>query len=259
MKDLIQLKDKNIVVMGVANERSLAWGVAKSLFEVGANVIFTYRKERSLSKIEKALTDNNLEARLVVECDVNSDDSIKSAFETIGKEVGVIHGVVHSVAFANAEDLKNDFINTSREGYAFAQDTSAYSLIAAAREAAPFMTEGGSIVTMSYLGAERVLEGYNVMGIAKASLEASVKYLALDLGKNNIRVNAVSAGAVRTLAAKGISSFNTILHKIEETSPLKRNVTAEEVGDMTVALLSNLSRGVTGEIVYVDSGYNIMG
>ncbi|MFJ8063561.1 enoyl-ACP reductase FabI [Psychrobacillus sp. NPDC096426] len=259
MKDLIQLKDKNIVVMGVANERSIAWGVAKSLFDVGANVIFTYRKERSLGKIEKALTDNNLEARLVVECDVNSDESIKAAFEKIGSEVGVIHGVVHSVAFAHAEDLKNDFLQTTRDGYAFAQDTSAYSLIAAAREAAPFMTEGGSIVTMTYLGAERVLEGYNVMGIAKASLEASVKYLALDLGKQNIRVNAVSAGAVRTLAAKGVSSFNTILHKIEETSPLKRNVTAEEVGDMTVGLLGNLSRGVTGEVVYVDSGYNIMG
>lgn len=259
MKDLIQLKDKNIVVMGVANERSLAWGVAKSLFDVGANVIFTYRKERSLGKLEKALANNNFEAKLIVECDVNSDESIKTAFEKIGSEVGVIHGVVHSVAFAHAEDLKNDFLQTTRDGYAFAQDTSAYSLIAAAREAAPFMTEGGSIVTMTYLGAERVLEGYNVMGIAKASLEASVRYLALDLGKHNIRVNAVSAGAVRTLAAKGVSSFNTILHKIEETSPLKRNVTAEEVGDMTVGLLGNLSRGVTGEVVYVDSGYNIMG
>ena len=259
MRDLIQLKDKNIVVMGVANERSLAWGVAKSLFDVGANVIFTYRKERSLGKIEKLLVANELEAKLVVECDVNSDESIKTAFETIGKEVGVIHGVVHSVAFAHAEDLKNGFINTTREGYAFAQDTSAYSLIAASREAAPFMTEGGSIVTMTYLGAERVLDGYNVMGVAKASLEASVKYLALDLGKNNVRVNAISAGAVRTLAAKGISSFNTILHKIEETAPLKRNVSQEEVGDMTVALLSNLSSGVTGEIVYVDAGYNIMG
>lgn len=259
MKDLIQLKDKNIVVMGVANERSLAWGVAKSLFDVGANVIFTYRKERSLGKLEKALANNNFEAKLIVECDVNSDESIKTAFEKIGNEVGVIHGVVHSVAFAHAEDLKNDFLQTTRDGYAFAQDTSAYSLIAAAREAAPFMTEGGSIVTMTYLGAERVLEGYNVMGIAKASLEASVRYLALDLGKHNIRVNAVSAGAVRTLAAKGVSSFNTILHKIEETSPLKRNVTAEEVGDMTVGLLGNLSRGVTGEVVYVDSGYNIMG
>ncbi|MFJ7972118.1 enoyl-ACP reductase FabI [Psychrobacillus sp. NPDC096389] len=259
MKDLIQLKDKNIVVMGVANERSLAWGVAKSLFDVGANVIFTYRKERSLGKLEKALASNDFEAKLIVECDVNSDESIKTAFEKIGSEVGVIHGVVHSVAFAHAEDLKNDFLQTTRDGYAFAQDTSAYSLIAAAREAAPFMTEGGSIVTMTYLGAERVLEGYNVMGIAKASLEASVRYLALDLGKHNIRVNAVSAGAVRTLAAKGVSSFNTILHKIEETSPLKRNVTAEEVGDMTVGLLGNLSRGVTGEVVYVDSGYNIMG
>ncbi|TQR16426.1 enoyl-ACP reductase FabI [Psychrobacillus soli] len=259
MKDLIQLKDKNIVVMGVANERSLAWGVAKSLFDVGANVIFTYRKERSLGKLEKALANNDFEAKLIVECDVNSDESIKAAFEKIGSEVGVIHGVVHSVAFAHAEDLKNDFLQTTRDGYAFAQDTSAYSLIAAAREAAPFMTEGGSIVTMTYLGAERVLEGYNVMGIAKASLEASVKYLALDLGKHNIRVNAVSAGAVRTLAAKGISSFNTILHKIEETAPLKRNVTADEVGDMTVGLLGNLSRGVTGEVVYVDSGYNIMG
>lgn len=259
MKDLIQLKDKNIVVMGVANERSLAWGVAKSLFDVGANVIFTYRKERSLGKLEKALANNDFEAKLIVECDVNSDESIKTAFEKIGSEVGVIHGVVHSVAFAHAEDLKNDFLQTTRDGYAFAQDTSAYSLIAAAREAAPFMTEGGSIVTMTYLGAERVLEGYNVMGIAKASLEASVRYLALDLGKHNIRVNAVSAGAVRTLAAKGVSSFNTILHKIEETSPLKRNVTAEEVGDMTVGLLGNLSRGVTGEVVYVDSGYNIMG
>ena len=259
MRDLIQLKDKNVVVMGVANERSIAWGVAKSLYDVGANLIFTYRKDRSLGKIEKLLADNNLEAKLVVACDVNSDESIKAAFEQIGAEVGVIHGIVHSVAFANGEDLKGAFINTSRDGYAFAQDTSAYSLIATAREAAPFMTDGGSIVTMSYLGAERVLEGYNVMGIAKASLEASVKYLALDLGKNNVRVNAISAGAIRTLAAKGISSFNTILHQIEEKAPLKRNVTQEEVGDMTVALLGNLSRGVTGEIVYVDAGYNIMG
>lgn len=259
MEDLLKLKDKNIVVMGVANERSLAWGVARSLYAAGANVIFTYRKERSLGKITKLIQDNNYEAKMVVECDVNSDESMKSAFEKIGGEVGVIHGVVHSVAFAHAEDLKGDFINTTRDGYAFAQDTSAYSLIAAAREAAPYMTEGGSIVTMTYLGAQRVLEGYNVMGVAKAALEASVRYLALDMGKNNIRVNAVSAGAVRTLAAKGVPSFNKALHQIEENSPLKRNVSAEEVGDTTLALLSNLTRGVTGEIVFVDSGYNIMG
>ena len=259
MEDLLKLKGKNIVVMGVANERSIAWGVARSLYKVGANLIFTYRKERSLGRINKMLADNEYEARMVVECDVNNDESIKKAFTTIGQEVGTIHGVVHSVAFANADDLKGQFIDTSRDGYAFAQDTSAYSLIAVAREAKPFMTEGGSIITMSYLGAERVVEGYNVMAIAKASLEASVKYLTVDLGKDNIRINAISAGAIRTLAAKGVPSFNKILHKIEETAPLKRNVTQEEVGDMSVAFLSNLSRGVTGEVIYVDSGYNIMG
>ncbi|WNS73600.1 enoyl-ACP reductase FabI [Bacillus sp. DTU_2020_1000418_1_SI_GHA_SEK_038] len=259
MEDLLKLKDKNIVVMGVANERSIAWGVARSLYQAGANVIFTYRKERSLGKLTKLLSDNNLEAKLIVQCDVNSDESIAEAFNKIGEEAGTVHGVLHSVAFAHAEDLKGDFIDTTRSGYAFAQDTSAYSLIAVAKAAKPLMTEGGTIIAMSYLGAERVVSGYNVMAIAKASLEASVKYLASELGKDNIRVNAISAGAIRTLAAKGVPSFNQILHKIEETAPLKRNVTQEEVGDMTLALMSHLSRGVTGEIVYVDAGYNIMG
>lgn len=245
--------------MGVANERSLAWGVAKSLFQTGAKLIFTYRKDRSKLKLEKMLEKYGHKAELVVECDVNSDESIEAAFAAIKEKSPVIHGLVHSVAFAHGEDLRGKFIDTSREGYAFAQDTSAYSLIAAAKHAAPLMTEGGSIITMSYLGAERVVDGYNIMGIAKASLEASVKYLANDLGRDDIRVNAISAGAVRTLAAKGIASFNTILHEIEETAPLRRNVTQEEVGDMALAMMSNLSRGVTGEIVYVDSGYNIMG
>lgn len=259
MEDLLKIKGKNIVVMGVANERSIAWGVAKTLFAVGANVIFTYRKERSLAKLEKLLSAAGFEAKLIVQCDVNEDESIHEAFEKIGAEVGTIHGVVHSLAFAHAEDLKNDFVETTRSGYAFAQDTSSYSLIATAREARPFMTDGGSIVTMSYLGAQRVLDGYNVMGVAKAALEASVKYLAFDLGKENIRVNAISAGAIRTLSAKGIASFNTILTQIEENAPLRRNVTQEEVADMTLVTLSNLSRGVTGEIIYVDAGYNIMG
>lgn len=259
MKDLLQVEGKTFVVMGVANERSLAWGVAKSLFQAGAKLIFTYRKERSLSKIEKLLEKYDHKAELIVECNVNEDASIEAAFTKIKQEVGVIHGLVHSVAFAHGEDLKGQFIETSREGYAFAQDTSAYSLVAVSKYASPMMTEGGSIITMSYLGAERVVDGYNVMGIAKASLEASVKYLANDLGKKDIRVNAISAGAIRTLAAKGISSFNTILHQIEETAPLRRNVTQEEVGDMALAMMSNLSRGVTGEIVYVDSGFNIMG
>ncbi|WP_349410010.1 enoyl-ACP reductase FabI [Pseudalkalibacillus sp. SCS-8] len=259
MEDLLKLKGKNIVIMGVANKRSLAWGVAKSLYQAGANLIFTYRKERSLKKLEELLTEHDFEAKLSIQCDVNEDESIQAAFSKIGETVGTIHGVCHSIAFAHSDDLKGKFIETSRSGYAFAQDTSAYSLVAVARAASPYMTEGGSIVAMSYLGAERVVDGYNVMGVAKASLEATVRYLASDLGKQNIRVNAISAGAVRTLAAKGVPSFNEILHKIEETAPLRRNVTQEEVGDMTLAILSNLSRGVTGEIVYVDSGYNIMG
>lgn len=259
MEDLLKLKGKNIVVMGVANERSIGWGVAKSLFKVGANVIFTYRKERSLAKLEQILEKNKLEAKLIVQCDVNNDESIQQAFAEIGEKAGVIHGVVHSIAFANQEDLRNPFVETTRDGYAFAQDSSSYSLVATAREARKFMTEGGSIVTMSYLGAERVLEGYNVMGVAKAALEASVRYLASNLGEAQIRVNAISAGAVRTLSAKGVPSFNTILSKIEETAPLKRNVTQEEVADMTIAMLSSLSSGVTGETIYVDAGYHIMG
>jgi enoyl-[acyl-carrier protein] reductase I len=255
---LLQVKDKNIVVMGVANDRSIAWGVAQSLFKAGAKLIFTYRQERSLKKLSKLLEDNQYHAEHIVQCDVNNDDSIKAAFEEIGSKVGVIHGVVHSIAFANAEDLKGDFINTSRDGYAFAQDTSAYSLIAVAREAKPYMTEGGSIVGMTYLGAERVIPEYKVMAIAKSALETTVKYLASDLGPENIRVNAISAGPIRTLAAKGVPSFNQILKQVEEKAPLRRNVTKEDVGDMTLVMLSHLSRGVTGEIIYVDSGYNIM-
>ncbi|MGP4060736.1 enoyl-ACP reductase FabI [Halobacillus sp. H74] len=259
MEDLLKLKDKNIVVMGVANKRSLAWGVAKSLYQAGANLIFTYRKDRSRTKLEKLLEEDNLQAEAIIQCDVNSDESIQEAFRFIGEKVEVIHGICHSIAFAHAEDLKGDFLDTSRDGFAFAQDTSAYSLVAVAKASQPYMTEGGSLIAMSYLGAERVVEGYNVMGVAKASLEAAVRYLAADLGENNIRVNAISAGAVRTLAAKGVPSFNEILRKIEATSPLKKNVTQEEVGDMTLAMMSHLSRGVTGEIVYVDSGYNILG
>ncbi|MCM3315945.1 enoyl-ACP reductase FabI [Rummeliibacillus stabekisii] len=259
MDNLFQLKDKNIVVMGVANDRSIAWGTAKALIEVGANVIFTYRKERSLKKLEKQLANYEDIQPLLIQCDVNSDESIQHAFNEISQKVGTIHGIVHSVAFAHAEDLKNRFVETSREGYAFAQDTSAYSLIAVANAARPFMTEGGSIVTMTYLGAERVLEGYNVMGVAKAALEASVRYLAADVGTDGIRVNAISAGAIKTLAAKGVPSFNTILNKIEESAPLKRNVTLEEVANMTVVMLSQLSSGITGEVIYVDSGYHILG
>lgn len=258
MENILQLKDKVIVIMGVANERSLAWGVAKSLYQAGAKLIFTYRKERSFQKLSKLLDQNNFEAEFTVQCDVNNDESIKNVFEEIGEKAGTIHGIVHSIAFAHAEDLKGAFANTSRSGYAFAQDTSAYSLIAVAREARPFMKEGGSIITMSALGGERVIDGYKVMGVAKASLESSAKYLALDLGPDNIRVNVISAGPIRTLAAKGIPSFNQMLHDIETTAPLRKNVTQDEVGDVTLMMLSPLARGVTGEIIHVDSGYNIM-
>lgn len=257
--DLLQLKNKNIVVMGVANERSIAWGIAKQLFALEANVIFTYRKDRSKKSLERALEKAGFEAHAIIQCDVNEDASIQEAFSTLKESVGIVHGLVHSVAFAHQEDLRDDYINTSRDGFAFALDSSAYSLAAVSRAVRPLMTEGGSILTMSYLGAERVLDGYNIMGVAKAALESSVRYLANDLGKEGIRVNAISAGAVRTLSAKGVPAFNDILTRIEEEAPLRRNITQEEVANMSIAMLSQLSTGVTGEIVYVDGGYNIIG
>lgn len=253
------LRNKNIVVTGVANERSIAWGIAKSLHEQGANLIFTYRKERSLEKLSKLLLENNMSALCTISCDALDDDSIKSAFNEIEKKAGVLHGIVHSIAFADKDELQGEYINTSREGFMVAQNASSYSLVAISREAKRLMTEGGSIVTQSYIGAERVVRNYNVMGVAKASLEASVRYLAEDLGKYNIRVNAVSAGPIRTLAAKGVSGFNDIMSVIEERAPLRRNVDQAEVGDATMFLLSNLSRGITGEVLHVDAGYHIVG
>lgn len=259
MNDLIQLKDKNIVIMGVANERSLAWGIAKTLHKAGANLIFTYRKERSYQKLIQLLEKENIEHTLTVACDVNEDDSLQQAFTKIGEEVNTIHGIVHAIAFAHGEDLHGDFVNTTRSGYAFAQDTSAYSLIAVAREAKPYLEAGSSIITMSALGAERALDGYKVMGVAKAALESTCKYLALDLGEANIRINAISAGPIRTLAAQGVPTFKQMLRDTKEKAPLKRNVTQEEVGNAALMLLSPLSSGITGEIVHVDAGYNIVG
>ncbi|MCQ4365892.1 SDR family oxidoreductase, partial [Mycobacterium gordonae] len=175
------------------------------------------------------------------------------------KTVGVIHGIVHSVAFADKDELKGEYLDTSREGYLLAQSSSSYSFVAVAREAKRSMTEGGALVTQSYIGAERVIKNYNVMGVAKAALESSVKYLAEDLGKYNIRVNAVSAGPIKTLAAKGVTGFNDIMATIEERAPLRRNIDQDEVGDATMFLLSHLSRGITGEVVHVDAGYHVLG
>lgn len=253
------LKDKNIVVMGVANERSIAWGITRSLHKAGANLIFTNRQERSYKKLTKLLEQNDIEAKLIVTCDVADDSSISNAFNEIKEKVGVIHGLVHAVAFANRDELKGDFSNTSREGFLLAQDISAFSLVAVTKAAKELMTEGGSIVTQTYLGSEKVIPNYNVMGVAKASLEASVRYLAEDVGKRGIRVNAVSAGPIRTLAAKGVSGFNEKLGMVEEKAPLRRNVDQDQVGDATLFFISDLSRGVTGEVLHVDSGYHIIG
>ncbi|MEC5425814.1 enoyl-ACP reductase FabI [Virgibacillus sp. C22-A2] len=253
------LQGKNIVIMGVANERSIAWGITKSLHNAGANLIFTNRQERSYQKLTKLLEKNEVSAKLIVSCDVASDESINDAFSEIKKNVGVIHGVVHSVAFANRDDLKGEFLDTSRDGFLLAQEISAYSLVAVTKAAKELMTEGGSIVTQTYLGSERVIPGYNVMGVAKASLEASVMYLAEDVGKHGIRVNAVSAGPIRTLSAKGVSGFNEKAGVIEEKAPLRRNVDQDQVGDATLFFMSELSRGITGEVLHVDSGYHIIG
>ncbi|MFV9511270.1 enoyl-ACP reductase FabI [Tepidibacillus sp. LV47] len=251
------LKGKNILIMGVANKRSIAWAIAESLYKAGARLIFTYQGEK-FGKNLKELTADMGEV-LMFPCDVTSDEEIKDLFQHLKEEVGTLHGVVHSIAHAKVEELSGQYLNTSRDGYLMAQNISVYSLVAVAREAAPLMTEGGSIVTMTYLGGERVVKNYNVMGVAKAALESSVKYLANDLGPNGIRVNAISAGPIRTLAAKGVSDFNTILHEIQEKAPLRRTTEASEVGDTALFLMSHLSRGITGEVIYVDSGYHILG
>lgn len=253
------MSGKKVIVMGVANERSIAWGIAKSLHREGAKLIFTYRKERSLAKLTQLLEAEGIEPVLCVSCDVDDDAGIEAAFRQIGEEAGIVHGLAHSLAFAEKDELKGEYLDTSREGYMLAQSTSAYSLVAVAREAKKLMTEGGSIVTQSYLGAERVVKNYNVMGVAKAALESSVKYLAEDLGKYGIRINAVSAGPIRTLAAKGVSGFNDIMSTIEAKAPLRRNVDQDEVGDASLFLLSRLSRGVTGEVLHVDAGFHVLG
>lgn len=252
------LAGKNIVIMGVADHRSIAWGIAQSLSKAGANLIFTYQGERLRENVAK-LTEELEQESLLINCDVTKDDEVEAAFAQIKEKVGVIHGLAHCIAFARTEELEGEFVNTSRDGYALAQDISAYSLVAVARAARPLMTEGGSIVTLTYLGGERVVPNYNVMGVAKAALDASVRYLAGDLGKENIRVNAISAGPIRTLAAKGIRNFNSVLKEIEERAPLRRTIDQSEVGDTALFLMSHLSRGITGEIIHVDAGYNIMG
>lgn len=255
----LSLEGKTYVVMGIANKRSIAWGVARTLHQAGAQLIFTYGRERTEKSVRELAATLEGSEPFIIRCDVTQDDSIAACFAAIKEKYGVIHGIVHSIAFANKEELDGEFLDTSRDGFLLAHNISSYSLTAVAKASKDMMTEGGSIVTMTYLGGERVLPNYNVMGVAKASLEASVRYLASDLGKDHIRVNAISAGPIRTLSAKGIRGFNSILNTIEEKAPLRRTTTQEEVGETTLFLLSDMSRGITGENIHVDSGYHIIG
>jgi enoyl-[acyl-carrier protein] reductase I len=252
------MEGKRALIMGVANKRSIAWGIAKALHRAGAELAFTYQGER-LEQMVKKLVEEEMPGSLCIPCDVTSDEDIQNAFGTIREKWGRLDTLVHAIAFAKGEDLEGPFVETSRDGYALAHDISSYSLVAVANAAKPLMTEGGSIITMTYMGAERVIPNYKVMGVAKAALETNVKYMAYELGADNIRVNAISAGPIRTLAAKGVKDFNQILHIIEEKAPLRRTTDVAEVADTALFLASDMSRGVTGEVIHVDSGYNIMG
>ncbi len=252
----ISLEGRSAVVFGVANKRSIAWAIAQRLQEAGVRLAITYQNERLRQEAEEMI--QSLPNAEGFQCDVSSDSELQQLFCTLKDRFGKLDYVIHSVAFAPAEDLKGHFLNTSREGFRIAHDVSCYSLIAIARCAEPLMTEGGSIVTLTYYGSTRVVPHYNVMGVAKAALECSVRYLAYDLGPKNIRVNAVSAGPIKTLAARSIGSFGDILKEVADKAPLKRNVDALEVADTAVFLCSEAARGITGETIFVDSGINVM-
>ncbi len=248
---------KTAVIFGVANKRSIAWAIAQKVHQAGWKLAITYQNERLQQEAKDLITE--LPGAEGFMCDVSSDEQIAELFDELKTRYGVLHGLVHSVAFAPTEELKGEFVNTSREGFRIAHDISVYSLIAVSRRAAPLMTEGGGIVTLTYYGAEKVVPKYNVMGVAKAALEATVRYLANDLGPKGIRVNAISAGPIKTLAARGISQLGEMLKAHAERAPLKRNVDPAEVGNAAVFLLSEGGSAITGETLYVDCGYNIMG
>jgi enoyl-[acyl-carrier protein] reductase I len=254
---MIDLAGKTAVVFGLANKRSIAWGIAQKLHEAGATLAICYQNERMRAEAEDLI--HELPGAGGFQCDVSNDAEIDSLFAALKEKYGKLEILVHAVAFAPAEDLKGEFINTSREGFRIAHDVSVYSLIAVSRAAAPLMIEGGSIITLSYYAAEKVVPHYNVMALAKASLESSVRYLAWNLGPRNIRVNAISAGPIKTLAARGIGALGDMLKAHAERAPLHRNVDQLEVGGTALYLASDLSSAVTGETIYVDCGYNIMG
>src|SRR6478752_5324617 len=245
------------VVFGVANKRSIAWSIAQGLHRAGAKLAITYQNERLEQEAKDLIL--SLPGAEAYMCDVSKDEEIARLFDQLRAKYGKLHTLVHSVAYAPADELKREFFNTSRDGFRVAMDVSVYSLIAVARAAVPLMTEGGSMITMTYYASEKVVPRYNVMAVAKAGLECSVRYLAYELGKERIRVNAISAGPIKTLAARGIAGFGDMLREHEERAPLGRRVEIEEVGTTGVFLASNASSGITGEVIYVDCGFNIMG
>ena len=254
---MLSMQGRNAVVFGVANKRSIAWAIAQSLSNDGTRLAITYQNERLKQEAHDLISA--LPGAEAFQCDVSSDSEIEQLYANLKERFGHLDALVHSVAYAPAEELKGDFLNTSREGFRIAHDISVYSLIALARAAAPLMTSGGSIITLTYFGAEKVMPSYNVMGVAKAALEASVRYLAYSLGPRRIRVNAISAGPIKTLAARGISGLSDMMKAHAERAPLQRNVDVNEVADTAVFLSSDAGAGITGETIYVDCGYNIMG
>jgi enoyl-[acyl-carrier protein] reductase I len=251
------LEGKTALILGVANRWSLAYAIARAFIRERAEVILTYQGERQKQTVEELAAE--LEASQVLPCDVTQDTQIDALANGLKGQGTVLNAVVHSIAFANREDLSRPFVETSRAGFTLAQDVSAYSLVAVARATAPLMVSGGSVMTLTYLGSTRVVENYNVMGVAKASLEASVRYLAADLGPSNIRVNAISAGAVKTTSARGIRDLSKMIEGSAKLAPLRRNTDPAEVADTAVFLASDLGRGVTGNVIYVDAGMQIMG
>lgn len=254
------LENKKILIMGIRNKWSIAYGIAKSAYENGAKLIFTFMGEDNRKKIEELVSDF-AGSKCYCLNGASEDELVEECFKKIKEENGKVDGIVHAIAHANTEDLHNDFIYTSKEGFAHACDVSSYSFVLVARMAKQMdlLNENASLVTLTYHGSTKVLEGYNVMGVAKAALETSVRYLAENLGKEGVRVNAVSAGPIKTLSAKGIKDFGSILNIVEEKAPLHKNVTTSQVGDVATFLLSGMSSCVTGHILYADNGYNIMG
>jgi enoyl-[acyl-carrier protein] reductase I len=252
------LTGKTGVVFGVANKRSIAWAIAQAWAAAGARLIFNYQGERLKENVEELVSEFGGTTPFFP-CDVSSDDEIRNFFDNVKRETEHVDLMLHSLAFAPKEALEGDFVSTTREAFRVAHDISAYSLVALAREVAPLMTNGGSIVAMTYYGSEKVVPHYNVMGVAKASLEASTRYLAYDLGPKKIRVNCISAGPVTTLAARGISGFMSMLKHYQERAPLKRSCEPAELGATGVFLASDAAAGITGQVIYVDGGYQIMG